>query len=171
MEVLVGVLSDTHDNLNNVEKAIEILKRKKIDAIVHAGDIIAPFTLKRFSKLKAKFYGVFGNNDGEVFLLLKTASSLGFNLKSQPLELELDGKKIMVFHGMGGMEETKRFARAIAKDGYYDIVIFGHIHEVVVEKLGKTLLLNPGEVFGGLSGKATLAILDLETLEVEVIEL
>ncbi|RLE64797.1 MAG: metallophosphoesterase [Thermoprotei archaeon] len=169
--MLVGVLSDTHDNLNNVEKAINLLKRKKITTVIHAGDIIAPFTLRKFLNTGLKFYGVFGNNDGEIFLLSKIALSTGLNLKPQPYELELDGRKIIIFHGMGGMEETKRVAYALVRYGNYDIVIFGHTHEVMVEKVEDKLLLNPGEVFGGLTGKATLAILDLETLEVEIIEL
>ena len=169
--MLVGVLSDTHDNLNNVEKAIDFLKRKNIKMIIHAGDIIAPFTLKKFSKSGLEFYGVFGNNDGEIYLLSKIALSEGLNLRHPPYELELEGRKMVIFHGMGGIEETKRIVRAVAKYGYYDIVIFGHTHEVTVEKIGKTLLLNPGEVFGGLTGKASFVILDLETLEVEIIEL
>jgi len=169
--VLVGVLSDTHDNLGNVEKAIDLLKKKNITTVIHAGDIIAPFTLKKFSKSGLRFYGVLGNNDGEIYLLSKIALSEGLSLRHPPYELKLGDRKIVIFHGMGGMEETKRIVRAIAKYGDYDIVIFGHTHEITVERIGRTLLLNPGEVFGGLTGKASLAILDLKTLEVEIIEL
>ena len=168
--MLVGVVSDTHDNLENVEKAISVLKKRKVAAVIHAGDIIAPFTLKKFADINADFYGVFGNNDGEIVLLLKIASQLGFKLNNQPLELDLGGRKLVIFHGFGGVNTTKRFVNALAREGYYDVIVFGHIHEIVVKKVGKTLVLNPGEVFGGLSGKSTLAILDTETLEVELVE-
>lgn len=56
----VGIISDTHDNLPLVDKAIERLNREKVKIVLHAGDYIAPFTVVRFKQLEAKLIGVFG---------------------------------------------------------------------------------------------------------------
>ena len=58
----------------------------------------------------------------------------------------------------------------IAKSGDYDIVVYGHTHEIDIQK-GESLLLNPGETGGWTTGKATVAVVDLETLEATIHEL
>ena len=169
--MMVGVVSDTHDNVEMVERAVEVLNSYELELVIHAGDIVAPFTLKRFSGLRAKMVCVFGNNDGEKTLLAKAASSLGIGISEQPLELEIGGRKILVFHGFGGARTTEIAARALASTGEYDVVVYGHTHEASIERLGSALVLNPGEVFGGLSGRSTLAVVDLEKMEATLIEL
>jgi putative phosphoesterase len=62
----IGIISDTHDDLNSVDSAISIFNREKVSLIVHAGDFIFPGVVERFRKREsAKFIGVLGNNDGE----------------------------------------------------------------------------------------------------------
>jgi predicted phosphodiesterase len=51
------------------------------------------------------------------------------------------------------------------------IVIHGATHEYQVRTLGDTLLINPGETCGWLTGNCTGVILDLETQAVERIDL
>lgn len=173
--MIIGVASDSHDNLVKVSKAVEFFKERGVELILHAGDYIAPFTLKKFSEAGSKLIGVFGNNDCEKPLLCNVAKSYGFELHGQPLELELDGRKIVLLHGCGNKKFTKIFVEAIANTGEYDLVIYGHIHEKdyrVLEKNGrKTIILNPGEIFGGLSGTSSIAIVDLKTLAVEIIDI
>jgi len=40
-----------------------------------------------------------------------------------------------------------------------------------LRKIRKTLIINPGECGGWLSGKSTIALLDLKNLEAKIIEL
>jgi len=40
-----------------------------------------------------------------------------------------------------------------------------------VRRVGKALLVNPGEVSTWLYGKSTVALLDLEKMEAEIVEL
>ncbi|MBE3116942.1 metallophosphoesterase family protein, partial [Candidatus Bathyarchaeota archaeon] len=47
----------------------------------------------------------------------------------------------------------------------------GHSHNKGIENRGKTLLINPGELCGYLTGKATIAILDTEKNQARIIEL
>ena len=52
-----------------------------------------------------------------------------------------------------------------------DVLVHGHDHKAKIEKVGKTLVINPGEVGGWLYGKSTLAILDTTTMKAEIIPL
>jgi len=60
---------------------------------------------------------------------------------------------------------------ALIKSQIYDIVIYGHTHKPVIEKQGKTLVINPGECGGWLSGNSTIALADLDQMTAEIVEL
>jgi len=169
--MIVGIISDTHDNLKNIDKAVRVLNENEVDLVLHCGDYIAPFVIKRLGKLNSKLIGVFGNNDGDKKLLLSIANDLGFKIHNQPYEMKLSGRKVLLMHGLGNMEMTKTIVRAIARTNKYDVIVYGHTHQSEVLNLEKTLIVNPGEVFGMLYGKSTLALLDLEKLEAKIIEL
>lgn len=159
MKVLV--ISDTHDNFYAIKKFLERVKNERMNYIFHAGDIVAPFTLKLFNGFK--FIGVYGNNDGERNLLRETAKSLGFKLEKEFEIIELEGRKIALIHG------TERLiVDALVKSQLYDVVISGHTHKVEQQKMGKTLSINPGELCGYLTNQSTFMILDLSNLTVEV---
>ncbi|MCF8024533.1 MAG: metallophosphoesterase family protein, partial [Desulfobacteraceae bacterium] len=36
----IAVLSDTHDNIRNVRKALELIAGQHVEAIIHCGDVI-----------------------------------------------------------------------------------------------------------------------------------
>ena len=42
--MIIGLISDTHDNLPYIIKAITRLKEEHAKLVLHAGDYIAPFT-------------------------------------------------------------------------------------------------------------------------------
>ena len=65
---------------------------------------------------------------------------------------------------------TQKLAEPIAKSGEYDVVIYGHTHEIDVRKEG-TLIVNPGETGGWTTGRSTVAIVDLDSLEAEIREI
>ena len=96
-------------------------------------------------------------------------SSIGTNVEKK--EVEVDGKNVLLMHGYGNRDLTLKLVRALAESGNYDILLFGHIHECVNMVMGKCLVVNPGEVFGMLTGKATVAVLDTGNMEVSFLEL
>lgn len=167
----IGLISDTHDNLAAVDAAFERLEKLGVKLLLHAGDIIAPFTLRRILSKEFEFRGVFGNNDGELLVLSRVAREHGAILVQQPLITDVEGLRVLVMHGVSGIEETKNFATVLAKSGEYDVVVYGHTHDADVRKVGKTLVVNPGEACGYLTGKRSIAVLDTEKLEVELITL
>ena len=60
---------------------------------------------------------------------------------------------------------------ALADSGYFDAIVHGHSHMKGIQRRGKTLMVNPGEVCGYLTGKPTVALLDTVKNEAEIIEL
>ena len=159
--MIIGIIADTHDNLPQTKKAIEIFNSRDIGFLIHAGDFTSPFTLKLFKGLECKYAGVFGNNDGDRLLLQEKSKG---SIKPQPLALTLNEKKIVVIH-------EHHIADALADSGHFDVVIYGHTHEPLIKKVKNTLLINPGEVCGWLYGKSTAAILDLGRMKADIVEL
>jgi putative phosphoesterase len=164
MEMLVGLISDSHDNLPAIEAAALRLKERKVELVLHAGDIIAPFVATVLVKCGAKVIAVYGNNDGERAGLRKRFKEIG-ELKGDVAEVDLGLKKAAVYHG-----QEEALASALIASGKYDLVVLGHTHKPVIEMKGRTLVVNPGECCGYLSGKRTFAVLDTETMKAELVE-
>jgi putative phosphoesterase len=165
--MLIGAISDTHDNLPLVEKAVKYLNDQKVGLVLHAGDYIAGFVIPKFKQLNCKLIGVFGNNDGDHELLKKRFSeTTNCTIHDHFAAIEVEGYRIALLHG----EETE-LLNAIIDSGYFNAVIHGHSHNKSIEKKGKTLAINPGELCGYLTGKPTIAILDTAKNEARIIEL
>ncbi|MGB9927209.1 MAG: metallophosphoesterase [Methanosarcina sp.] len=163
---MIGILSDSHDNLVAIQKAVEFFNEKEVKAVLHAGDIISPFTVKAFQELKSKLYFVFGNNDGDKIILKSRFEEIGAVACGDFGDLTIDGLHIALLHGT-----NETLVKALARSGEFDVVIRGHSHEPGVKIIEGTPVINPGECSGVLSGKATVAILEIANLNVEITEL
>jgi putative phosphoesterase len=163
----IGVIADTHDNLPALDKAIKRLNDEKVDLVLHAGDYVAPFVIPKFKALNARLIGVFGNNDGDhEFLKKRFSECTNCELRGRFAEINADGFKIALLHG----DETA-LLDALINCGGFDAVVHGHSHANVSRKNGKTLIVNPGEVCGYLTGKSTIALLDTVKREARIVEL
>jgi len=154
----VGIISDTHDNVPHIVKALEVFVERGCEALIHAGDFGAPFALKALLKFPGKVYGVLGNCDGEVEGLRKLLPEL----KLGPLNLQLNSCRIVVIHRVRKLTDADR-AEA-------DVVICGHSHRARITP-GKPLIINPGECGGWLTGKCSIAILDTDSISAELVDL
>ena len=164
--MLVGAISDTHDNLPAVEKAVKYLNEQKVNLVLHAGDYVAGFVIPKFKQLNCKLVGVFGNNDGDHELLKKRFSETSnCTIHERFTQIEIEGYRIALLHG----HETE-LLDAVIDSGYFDAVIHGYSHNRSIERKGKTLAINPGEVCGYLTGKCTVAILDTAKNEAKIVE-
>ena len=164
--MIVGLIADTHDRLPLVDKAVERLNHEKVDLVLHAGDYVAGFSVQHLKPLKAPLIGVFGNNDGDHELLQKKFRELGAELRGRFAEVRVDGLRIAMLHG-----EEEELLNSLINAESHDLIVHGHTHEAKTYRKGKTLVVNPGEVCGYVSGKSTIAILNTETLEVKTIQL
>jgi putative phosphoesterase len=165
--MLMGVISDTHDNLPIIEKAVRRFNEENVELVLHAGDYVAPFVIPKFKELKAEFIGVFGNNDGDHELLKKRFSeNKKLELRGNFAEVKVGDLKIALLHG-----SEEELLKALIETEFFDVIIHGHSHNPENYKKGKTLVVNPGEACGYLSGKSTIAVVDLNKLEARIIEL
>ena len=165
--MLIGAISDSHDNLPQIEKAVQALNNQKVGLVLHAGDYVAGFVIPKFKALNCKLIGVFGNNDGDHELLKKRFSeTTNCSIHDRFTTETIEGYRVALLHG----HETE-LLNAIIDSESFDAVIHGHSHNLCIERKGKTLSINPGELCGYLTGKSTLAILDTDRNEAKIIEL
>jgi len=161
----IAIISDSHDNVKNLEKLIIWLNENKIKILIHAGDLCAPSVLIKTlaPNFKGQIHIIFGNV-GDKVLLEKAASGLA-NVKYYGLtgELQIENRKIAITH-------LKEDAENMIKKDKYDLVIFGHSHQSEIQKINQTQSVNPGTV-GGLYNKATFALYDTKTGNIEIKEL
>ena len=166
-KMIVGLISDTHDNLPLVEKAVKRLNEEKVEIVLHAGDYTSPFVIAKFKALNCKLIGVFGNNDGDHELLKKRfIETPNCEVRGRFAEIETEGFKIALLHG----DETE-LQNALVNCGGFDCVVSGHTHIAVNKAKGKTLVVCPGEICGYLYNKSTLALLDTKKREAKIIEI
>ncbi|MCX5766179.1 MAG: metallophosphoesterase family protein [Gemmatimonadetes bacterium] len=123
--MLIGLISDTHGLLR--PEVYEALAG--VELILHAGDVCSDTILDELS-LIAPVRAVYGNCDDPWTPGL-----------SQQLELELGGLRIHVSHGHE-LGRPKPAALAAAYDA--DVIVYGHTHVQLIERVGKQLVINPG---------------------------
>jgi uncharacterized protein len=161
-EHMVGIISDTHDHRRAIAEAVSVFNDAGCSLVVHAGDIVAPFTIRELGKLEGRFLGVFGNNDGEKKGLSEAFASIG-TLHEPPYEFLHSGARFVLMHAPDTLE------LAIERRDV-DVIVYGHTHEVDIRP-GRPLVINPGECCFWLSGRATVALLDLSTRRTELVDL
>lgn len=127
--MLIGVMSDTHGNLDAIDKAVEIAK--DADIIIHLGDVISDVErIKR--KIKKSVICVPGNCDYNSF-------------EDREQLIELDGVKLLLCHGdryrvdMGLISLKYRAAEVGAR-----VALFGHTHRSLIIEEDGVLFMNPG---------------------------
>ncbi len=159
----IGIISDSHDHIENIRGSIQIFRDRKVDFVIHLGDYVNPASVKAFQGVK--LIGIFGNNDGDKFRLINAFNEIGGEIKGDFCEIEEDDIKFACYHGT-----ELELTNALIECGKYDVVIYGHTHESKNTKVGKTLVLNPGTAHG-FGNKATIMIFDTQTKEPEFINL
>ncbi|MEA3338043.1 MAG: metallophosphoesterase [Chloroflexota bacterium] len=150
----IAVISDVHDNIWNLSDALDRIAEQEAGALIFCGDFCAPFTLAQIGQdFNGPVHCVFGNNDGDPRLLLANAQAAGnVTLHGEFAELAFDGRRVAVNH-------YPEIAQYLARSGEFDLVCYGHNHQAKVERMGKTILANPGEVMGRF-GDPTYGIYD-----------
>ena len=125
----VGILSDTHGLLR--PELLEALEG--VDHILHAGDIGSLDILAELEAL-APVTAVWGNTDG-------------WDVRGrvpEVAEVELGGVPVVVIHGHQLGSPTP--AALAARYPGAGLVVFGHTHQPLIERVGGVLAVNPGSV-------------------------
>lgn len=158
----IGIISDTHDHLENTQKAFEVIKEQKVELVCHLGDWISPFTFdfvdKQAKQLEVPVMGVLGNNDNGS--ILQHTNRWNIDLQTHTNSFTADDKNIILYHGTD--EQT---TNALIKSNKYDAVFTGHTHEPEQALSDNTLSLNPGTLSNystkrGIIKRGELAVYD-----------
>lgn len=154
----IGLISDTHGRLRN--EVFDVFEN--VERILHAGDIEDPEILIALGAI-APVDAVYGNTDG--FILRQKLP--------ESVELELEGRRIVLTHGHQlGSPTPARLAEAFPEA---NIVVFGHTHRPLVERIGSAWFINSGAAGPARFGlKPSVALLELRAggaIEVRHVEL
>lgn len=159
----IGIVGDTHNNLKNVRRIVELFNDAGVERVIHTGDISQPRTLEAFAGLAVPLWGVYGNNDaGERNQLVTTAEALGFRFFDPPLELHWHDRRILVVH------DPLELRGAV--EDHHALVIHGHTHLYRHEHDGNRLIFNPGECAGHMTGCNAIGVVDLADLKAALLK-
>ncbi len=161
----IAVMSDSHDNLWNLRKAMRKIKEAGIKEVIHLGDLISPFMLEEVEDYAGTIHLIYGNNNGDHILLQKKIAALEGKVKFHGWlgELDRNDKKIGFIH-------DPLLAKKVAKSGDYHVVFFGHTHLWHEETVSNCLLLNPGEILGKKEAPG-FGIFDIESMAFEKVQI
>jgi hypothetical protein len=161
----IALLSDIHDHVWNLKKALGMSALQDTEALLFCGDLCAPFIVKILGQQYDKpIHMVLGNNDGDLAAIIANADKFSnIHIHGEYFSGEFDGKTIAMNH-------YPDKARRLAEQGSYDVVCYGHNHTLAQEYLGNTLLINPGTIMGFHGGNledvpATFVSLDCSTMQ------
>ena len=159
----VAIISDIHDNIPKLRSAMALISAA--DTLICCGDLCSPFIIKELGGgFPGPIHIVFGNNDGDRFRITAAADKYDhIKIHGEFCELELGGKKFAVNH-------FDNIGRTMTAAGGYDVVCFGHNHKYEATRDGQTLVINPGEIYGLLTGQSTCVMYDTETGEARRID-
>ena len=150
----IAILSDTHSRYPTVAKALQMLQARRINFVLHCGDIDDAETVWLFQGFTAHF--VFGNCDVEHARLRQAIHGIGATLHEGWGNLELEGVKMAFLHG-----DDRRLMQDVENSGVFDFLFYGHTHQAEEHRTGPTRVLNPGALHR--ARVKTMAVLDLAT--------
>ncbi len=162
----IGVLSDTHNNVDNTRAALSLLRQRQVTQLIHCGDVTGAHMLELFEGFE--MWLVRGNNDRDGLDLRSVARRMGsLRYMGYDAALEFDGHSVAVCHGDdAGLIDSFVAARM------YEWVFYGHSHARGLELEGNTRLLNPGAL-GGRHPRGeprSVAIVDLSRGQAEFLD-
>ena len=127
--IKIAVLSDSHRKDKLTYDAIEMLKSKDAQYIVHAGDLEIKENLDILKNSGLVSISVFGNNDHNLYQYQND-----YNIFKEPYYFKIKDNRFKLMH------------LPFYLSGDTDIVISGHTHYFESEYTNNTLFLNPGEI-------------------------
>jgi len=152
--MLLGILSDTHDNVAAAAAGIAALRAAGAQFLIHCGDVGGERILDLLAGIPCVF--VWGNNDYDRASLKRYAAGLGIQCGDDFARLEFGGKKLAVTHG----DNAGMLRQAIAEDPHFDYIFVGHSHIPADERVGGSRIVNPGALHR--AAKKTVAVVDLD---------
>lgn len=158
----IGVVSDTHAHVANTQAAITLLESLSVERVLHCGDICSAIVAKLFTEWPTDF--VFGNCDHDREELAAEIADAGQTCHGVFGDLKIAGRRIALLHS----DDHRKFQQ-VNTSGDFDLVCYGHTHIAKIEKVGDTVVLNPGALYR--ANPHSLAVVDLATMDAEIVNL
>jgi putative phosphoesterase len=153
----IGIITDTHDQQELLNKAIEVFAKHHVDCVLHAGDITSPSSVQALASVDhIKFIGVFGNCDCDKSALESIVNSHKGEIQEGAYRGEIGYKKLLMAH-------DPRVLGNMPISGDFDLIVYGHTHVQDIRREGNTLIINPGHSWA--------VIVDLDSMDYETIYL
>jgi putative phosphoesterase len=160
----IGIISDTHDNQQNLEAALEILEAEGVTTMLHCGDICGPGIVQALAGFDV--WIAQGNMDRHLGLARTVEETLGRGRLAWFHRPTLDGCPLALIHG----DNTEVLGNLISS-GQYTYVFHGHTHRRRDQTIARTRVVNPGALGGIRRQSRSFCILDLTTGEIRFVEL
>ena len=161
----IGVLSDTHDNLVNLLPVLETFRDRRIDTVIHCGDLTDFNLLSHFSDFRLIY--LIGNMDHTTGTIKKRVEQMREdNFAGLVFRGKLDGVMVAATHS-----HIEGKVMALVQEKRFGWIFHGHTHERRDETIRGTRIVNPGALGGLVRGPRSFCIIDLTAGEVEFIEL
>lgn len=158
--MLVGILSDTHDQLTRTTRAVSKLASEGAQVLIHCGDLTSPAIVYALAGLPA--YVVFGNNDYDRHAIRIAIDEIEGTCLDYGGIVRLEERSIAVTHG----DRPGIFRDLLV--ALPDYLLFGHTHVPHNERDGATRQINPGALHR--AAEHTVALLDLSEDRVEFLK-
>ena len=187
MTTKIGLVSDVHATPDPLREALSIFKQEQVDLSVCAGDIAGygnrlDETVKLLIEHQCRV--ISGNHDlwyaesstgsreqwiADYFLGLPATLEFTFENKSiyvvhaSPPDSNMKGIKLLDIDGEIIPDRKSKWTHTL--EAYqYDVLVIGHTHQVFAERLGNTLVINPGSTkFNHCCSILTLPELTVQT--------
>jgi uncharacterized protein len=158
----LGVVSDTHGDIPNTLKAVRLFEDRRVQLVVHCGDIGSPEIPRLFAPWPTHY--VLGNVDGSGTQLRSAIEDAGQTLHGRFGTLVAGGRRIALIHS----DNIELFHDTIDSQDW-DLLCYGHTHLARCHIVVRTVVLNPGAVHGGYP--PSVALVDLTSMDVTSIPL
>ena len=159
----IGIVSDTHGKADKLRRALEMLRARGAEAIVHCGDVGNAQCLEALADTGLPCHAVAGNTDCHLDELKAAAIQSGVQFDVDALVVDLgDGRKLAFSHGDNATLVESLLA---GKPAY---LCLGHTHQSRDQRLGATRIINPGAIARG--HPPSVALLDTATDALEFLK-
>ena len=148
----IGVISDTHipDKCEHIPAAV-LDAFRNVDMVIHAGDIVNLKVIDALKSVCPKVIAVAGNMDCSDVVKKYPGKEV----------FDISGVRIGLMHGSGAPVNLVELLKSTFKTDNCDIIIFGHSHKPMNEKIGKVLFFNPGSATDSLSECTSYGIIEI----------
>ncbi len=141
--MLVAILSDSHDHIPNLDKAVTAANQADASFLIHCGDLISPFMLPILARFNGPVHLIYGNNAGDQHLISSRCGNLFPDIRHHGVQGTITVGPLRI-----GFIHYPETAAGLAATGKYDVVCCGHNHRQGVERVGDCLIVNPGDLLG-----------------------